>query len=172
MHEGWLNDDTWALVQRSVPITCVDLVPIQEGSMGDRKIGLIRRAYPGTDRLVWCQIGGRIERLETVRHALDRHLTDTLIGATIALPDDPQPGYVMQWFPDSSDEMYGTDPRRHSIALSFASTIQHAEEATVAGEATAFAWYTPKQILEMREHLWPGTLTMLGRLGLLDRISS
>jgi ADP-ribose pyrophosphatase YjhB (NUDIX family) len=161
-----LNRVVWKFVQRSVPIACVDLVPVRVDSKGKQEVGLISRDYPGEDRVVWCHIGGRIERTETVRDAVKRHLDETLPGATLILPEDPQPQYVMQWFPHPSDPAFGIDPRKHAVALSFALEVSGADNATPAGEAHAFSWFTKEKVLAMSVDLWPGTLTLLHKLGL------
>ena len=166
MNAGWLDEATWELVQRSTSIPCVDIVPVRMVD-GQREIGLIRRTFPGTDRSVWCQLGGRIEYLETVRNALLRHLAQTLIGVTVALPSDPQPDYVMQWFPSPHLDNYGEDPRKHAIALSFVLQVETNGEVVPAGEAKQFSWVKAQHLRGIRGQAWPGTFLLLQRLQLV-----
>ncbi|MGY1774405.1 DUF4916 domain-containing protein [Geodermatophilus sp. SYSU D00804] len=57
---------------------------------------------PGGDRPVWCQHGGRVRQGESLRTALLRHLHETLSDVEIALPTEPQPTHVVQWFPNEA----------------------------------------------------------------------
>jgi ADP-ribose pyrophosphatase YjhB (NUDIX family) len=120
---AWLPDHEWAAIQSTVPIVCVDLVPVRcDASGGVAAVGLIRRQMPSTEDLVWCPIGGRIHHGETLRAAVLRHLGSTLTGAVVDVPADPQPDYVFQWFPSPRRDdgvAYGIDPRRHSVGLCF-----------------------------------------------------
>ena len=166
---AWLDDETWAAVQKVVPIACVDLVPVR-GKAEDQRIGLIRRQTPFDGRSMWCQIGGRIRLDETVRAALLRHLHETLTGVTWDPPLDPQPDYVMQWFPvppTDAPARYGLDPRRHAVALSFRADLSGDPSIVPGGEAMNFAWLTVADLSKIRTELWPGTFSMLRALGLL-----
>lgn len=168
-HDEWLSDAAWATVQQTVPIACVDVVPVlRDGS--SHLIGLIRRTTPFDGRVLWCQIGGRIRFGETVRAAVLRHLHETIAGVAVDLPLDPQPDYVMQWFPEpqpSSRVAYGVDPRRHAVALSFLVELTGLPEPVPAGEADEFAWLDPGQLAAMQSETWPGTISLLEALGLL-----
>jgi ADP-ribose pyrophosphatase YjhB (NUDIX family) len=108
--------------------------------------GLIRRKTPfGAD--MWCHVGGRIERLETVGDALVRHVRSTLRNAEVELAEDPQPMDVMQWLPDRKDpaHLYGLDPRQHSVSLCFLLGVDGEPGARPGGEAKAFQWFAPAE---------------------------
>jgi ADP-ribose pyrophosphatase YjhB (NUDIX family) len=167
---AWLDEASWAAIQEAVPIACVDLVPVRRQG-AESRIGLIQRLTPFDGRSMWCQIGGRIRLDETVRAALLRHLGETLTGASWDPPADPQPDYVMQWFsspPDDAPVGYGLDPRRHAVALSFRVVLSGDPLVVPGGEALAFAWLTADDLRRMGDDLWPGTLSMVRSLGLLD----
>jgi ADP-ribose pyrophosphatase YjhB (NUDIX family) len=164
---GWLDDETWALVQRQVPVACVDLVPARGGDGAPLEVGLILRESPFGLR--WCQIGGRLRLGETMREGLLRHLAHTLANATVDLPTDPQPDYVMQWFTDeipaSRDGVeYGYDPRQHAVALCFAAEMRGEPVPVEGGEAVRFGWFTLDEVRRLGEAAWPGTAAMVGAI--------
>ncbi|MFJ6653507.1 DUF4916 domain-containing protein [Microbacterium sp. NPDC091313] len=161
----FLPDDTYALVEQSVPLACVDFVPRRWDFSGDvavQQVGLIRRQSPFGE--VWCNLGGRIGRGESIREALLRHADDTL-AVTLQLPDDPQPTYVYQWFPpddqpaDAAILRFGDDPRRHEIGLSF--LVELEGDPAPRNEALDFAWFP---VDELPEPLWPGARTLIHEL--------
>ena len=150
-----LPADLYAQIEHSMPLACVDFVPVHEG-----KVGLIFRESPFGR--VWCHLGGRVLRGETLAGALRRHAADTL-AVDLVLPPDPQPGYVYQWFPPElmpDDELqHGSDPRKHAIGLSYA--VEILGVPVPQNEALDFAWFSGDAL---PEPLWPGTAQMLDRL--------
>lgn len=151
----YLPEDLWAQVQSSMPILCVDILPIHRQSV--RKVELINRRFPD-GRAVWCHLGGRVHYGETTDEALRRHLTETLVGVDgITFSSDPQPDHVMQWFPPSvrSDATYGDDPRKHAVGLTYVVEVPIDVVARKDGEGTDFAWFDSS--LADADPLWPGT---------------
>lgn len=157
-----LDDDTWALVQQSVPIVCVDVVPyrLHDDAL---QVGLIRRPYAGDGEPVWCHLGGRVEHGETTTEAVLRHIVTTVSGAVIAIEQDAQPHHVMQWFPQPREGCsdYGTDPRKHAVSLCWALPLGDSLQAEPAGEGDDFSWFTTD--LDGARPLWPGTETLVAR---------
>ena len=153
---GHLDDALWQTVQASVPIVCVDVVPIRDGEDG-LEVGLIERTFPGDGSRVWCHLGGRVQHGETVAEALTRHVTETVEGARLELPADPQPDHVMQWFPSAlrTDSTFGDDPRKHAVSLCFALRLGDHLVARSGGEGLDLRWFPAG--LEGVEPLWPGT---------------
>ena len=145
-------------IEQSIPIACVDFVSFREGT--DRRVGLIKRESPFG--VVWCHLGGRILRGETVAQAQRRHAKDTL-DVGLALPSDPQPDYVFQWFPPTivpdDESIYGDDPRKHAIGLSF--VVEMSGEPTPRNEAIDFAWH---DVDALPATTWPGTEHLVGQL--------
>lgn len=163
----FLPADDYALIERSVPLACVDFVP-ERVENGRREIGLILRESP--HGRVWCHLGGRIGRGESIREALGRHAHDT-IAVDLELPADPQPGYVYQWFPpddlpaDAAQLRYGDDPRKHAIGLSFVVTA--VGEPQPRNEALDFGWFA---VDDLPVPLWPGCVALFERLLALPRL--
>ncbi len=156
----YLPADVYALVERSVPLACVDFIPTRDSASGI-ELGLIRRRSPYGE--VWCHLGGRIGRGETIREALLRHAADTL-GVSLELEDDPQPGHVHQWFPPderptASALQFGDDERKHSIGLSF--LVRMIGHPDPRDEAMEFGWFRPD---DLPEPLWPGCAALIGKL--------
>lgn len=142
-----------------MPIACVDFVPILASGSGCQ-VGLIERDSPFGR--VWCHLGGRIRRGESVRSAILRHLHDTLaVGAR--LPEDPQPAVVFQWFPPQITPQdvpaHGQDPRKHAIGLSFLIEVDGTPKPR--NEALSFAYVDP---LQLPSPMWPGSATLIERL--------
>lgn len=140
-----------------MPITCVDFVPLR----GDAEIGLILRESPFGR--VWCHLGGRVLHGETVAGALRRHAHDTL-AVGLDLPLNPQPRFVYEWFPPdiapTDGTVYGDDPRKHSIALSYVVALS-GERPHPQNEALEFAWF---DIDSLPSPMWPGSADMIARL--------
>jgi len=156
-----LPADLYAQIEQSVPLACVDFVPARNRA-GRSEVGLILRDSPFGR--VWCHLGGRILRGETIGSALRRHATDTLGPAVIIdLPGDPQPDYVYQWFPPdiapADAPVHGDDPRKHAIGLSF--VVRMLGEPTPSNEAYDFAF---ARLDDLPEPLWPGTRGLLKKL--------
>ena len=156
---GWLSDEQLAAARQTVPILCVDLVPVRRHPDGAVEVGLVHREMPGRTDPVWCHLGGRVRRGETVRAALLRHLHSTLDGVEADVPADPQPDRVVQWFP-TTDEVepglvHGYDPRQHAVALVYAVTLA-GQPTAGGGEATDFRWWSLAEV-SAADDLWPGT---------------
>lgn len=160
---AYLPPDTYRLVEQSMPIACVDFVLVREHE-GRRELGLILRDSPHGK--VWCHLGGRIQRGETIADAIRRHGRETL-GVEPDLSLNPQPDYVYEWFPPeiapSDGTVFGNDPRKHAIGLSF--VLETAQSTRPANEAVDFAYFAPDQL---PPNLWPGCLALFERLGLLS----
>lgn len=159
---SFLPADLYARIEQSMPIACVDFIPVRTRA-GTREIGLILRDSPFGR--VWCHLGGRILRGETIAGALQRHARDTL-DTGLRLEADPQPDDVYQWFPPEirpADGLpHGNDPRKHAIGLSF--LVELDGDPSPRNEALAFEWMPPH---DLPQPLWPGTDVLIGRLGLM-----
>lgn len=156
----FLPAELYAQIEASVPIACVDFVPARVDASGARQIGLIVRDSP--HGRVWCHLGGRVQRGETLHDAIGRHARDTL-GVEPVLPTNPQPDYVYEWFPPeiapNDGTLFGDDPRKHAIGLSFVVQIDGA--VTALNEALDFGWFS---LDALPAPLWPGCETLLAAL--------
>lgn len=156
---SFLPSDLYATVERSVPLACVDFVPVRMTGPSI-EIGLILRESPFGK--VWCHLGGRVLRGESITAALQRHSMDSL-STTLHLTDDPQPAWVYQWFPPDLVpdwlKVFGSDPRKHAIGLSF--TVMLAGEPEPRNEALDFAFFA---VDALPEPLWPGCEGLFERL--------
>lgn len=141
---AWLSAKDYQLIQNSVPIACVDIVPLRlnEGG-GIEAIGLIFRDTPHQGRR-WCLVGGRVLINETLADAAARQLRQTL-GEKIQfeLGADVQPVYVSQYFP-SPHPVGQIDPRQHSITINYCVGISG--ETQPQGEALDFRWFAPEAL--------------------------
>ena len=134
----WLDADSWRKVQASVPIACVDVLPLR--TVGGRltQLGLILRDTPNQG-LRWCLIGGRLLWDESFVEAVRRQVRDALGPVVTArVDDDAHPIYVAQYF-TIPRETGSFDPRQHAIGLIFRVMLDGDPEPQ--GEALEFRWF-------------------------------
>jgi hypothetical protein len=138
---SWIPEEEWARIQRLLPITCVDVLPVRPVN-GGVEAGLILRDTPDGRR--WCLIGGRILHNESIREAILRQLTSTLgDGVRCSLDDHPKPEHVAEYFSERrAGELH--DPRQHALGLSFIVVVSGPIEAK--GEAIEFRWFRPGEL--------------------------
>lgn len=158
----FIPDDLYACIEASIPIVCVDFVLVRRADDRVVQVGLIQRTSPYG--LVWCHLGGRVKRGETIAQAIRRHLGDSLHGAHIDIGPDPQPVHTYQWFPSliapDDDLVFGSDERKHAIGLSF--VIEEAGDPRAGnGEALDFRYFAPDALPET---LWPGCRGLFEKL--------
>lgn len=140
----WLEPDEWERVQRSVPIACVDVLPVQLDASGKvAAVGLILRSTPHQgDR--WCLVGGRLFRNESLTEAAARQISTTLGDeVTFQLLGDGQPLFVAQYFTEVRP-LGNHDPRQHAIGVTFCATISG--QAAAQGEAARFQFFAVNQL--------------------------
>ena len=152
----WIPDELWRTIQRSIPIVCVDAVPVRLTTKPDGRqivtsVGLIRRAVPDpfgepdgsslTGRSGWGIVGGRMRHGATFAEELARQIRETLGPETVATPiDATNPTYVAQYSPHGPDSRFdATDPRQHAIGLTWIVTL--VGTLSPQGEATGFDWF-------------------------------
>jgi ADP-ribose pyrophosphatase YjhB (NUDIX family) len=141
---NWLAADDWKWAQDTLPIACVDVVPVRLSRDGRtvERVGLIHRETPHQGRR-WCLVGGRLWRGESFAQAAGRQVRETL-GLDVAfepLADDRHPDHVTQYFPTPRpDGLF--DPRQHAVTPTFVVPIAGGE-VDPRGEALAFRWFPP-----------------------------
>jgi ADP-ribose pyrophosphatase YjhB (NUDIX family) len=134
----WLEDHVWKLCQQSVPIACVDALPVQREGGRIVRVGLIFRDTPHQGRR-WCVVGGRLRRGESVHAALRRQVRETLGDQARIEAIDPTI-HLAEYFPTPvPGEMH--DPRQHALTPTF--LIDLAGEPCPQGEAADFRWFDP-----------------------------
>jgi ADP-ribose pyrophosphatase YjhB (NUDIX family) len=146
---GWLELADWKRAQETIPIVCVDVLPVRLDARGVlEKIGLIFRATPHQGQR-WCIVGGRLWRNESIAEAITRQLRETLGSRIVfSIDADPQPDYVAQYF--TAARPVGTlDPRQHALTLNFMVPLTGDPEP--AGEAIDFRWFDPSGLPKCEE---------------------
>ena len=137
-----LSAKDWHWAQRSLPIACVDFIPVQFGPDSViKQVGLIQRLAPVDP--AWCLIGGRILLGESIGQAGQRILIEA--GGPevfIETADWNHPDYVAEYLLDNSSGLF--DPRKHAIGLTFLVTISGNFKPT--GEASNFEWFDPAHL--------------------------
>jgi ADP-ribose pyrophosphatase YjhB (NUDIX family) len=145
MKKNWLSQQNWNLVQRSVPIPCVDVLPFRKTAAGKIEIGLIWRDTPHQGER-WCFIGGRVAKNYSQDEALRFQLADAL-GPAVKPAGRAHPIALCQYFPVRRKNAL-FDPRQHSIALLYATKLRGriAITADEKKEARDFAWFSEKTL--------------------------
>jgi ADP-ribose pyrophosphatase YjhB (NUDIX family) len=133
----WLDEQSWAEVQRTLPVVVVDVVPLREAH-GATLVGLIERETPHQG-LRWYLVGGRIRYGETLGAAIRRELREALgEGVAVDVADDAQPQHVAQYGPFGS-RPFARDPRKHAVGLTYALPLRG--EPSPRAEAVSFSWF-------------------------------
>jgi ADP-ribose pyrophosphatase YjhB (NUDIX family) len=140
MKRSWLSRADWRFIQSSIPVTCVDVLPVRFSSSSRhalRAVGLILRETPHGRK--WCLIGGRLLYREPLCAAVRRQMTEAL-GNHIRphIMPDQQPLYVAQ-YSASGRSPFALDPRQHSVGLTYA--VEMEGVPTPGGEAIQFEWF-------------------------------
>lgn len=147
--EGLLERPIFDLVVDSIPIVCVDFLPVHP-DLSELRVGIITRAT-GPERDKPALLGGRVQKDETIAAAIGRHLFGSLGEQEFAYHEgnsEGRPFYVAQYDHDSKTfpGFDGYDPTKHSIGLTYLIDIN--EPTVVRDEASDFRWVGLDQIPE------------------------
>jgi ADP-ribose pyrophosphatase YjhB (NUDIX family) len=145
-HRAWLSPSRWKTVQASVPIVCVDLLPVRRSRFAPyavEAIGLILRDTPHQGQR-WCLVGGRVLYGESLRDAILRQVDETLGSRVrIHLSRSQQPLYVAQYSPHGA-RPFALDPRQHAVGLTYTSRITGSPAPQ--GEAISYEWFHVRKL--------------------------
>jgi ADP-ribose pyrophosphatase YjhB (NUDIX family) len=162
-----LPQKTWELVQASVPVACVDVLPLRRASRESAQLGLILRATPDAGNS-WCLIGGRMPRDSGVVAGAIAELADALGDGIAYEPFTLDDAIVVEYLRGvSASAPY--DPRQHSIATTF--PVWCRGEIEVSGtEALDFRWFDLEEIASLKigfgqEHVIDRLLRRIGLSG-------
>lgn len=137
---GHLSNAAYELVTDLVPITTVDMIPV-DISEGSTRLGAIVRAT-GQEAGKLALIGGRILKNETIDSAIGRHLLTTIGNSDFNLisgNEIDRPFLVVQYkHATSSNNEF--DPTKHSVAMTYLISIPEPELSLVGNEASSFEW--------------------------------
>lgn len=153
---GWLSPDELEQARAQLPMVYVEAIPVRVDDRGVvTEVGLLLRVAPdGTiSRMV---VSGRVHYGERIRDALLRHLEKDLGPlAWPALPANPAPFTVVEYFPDPATSGYH-DPRHHAVSLAFVVPVSGECEPTQ--QALDLAWFSPADVVapELREQMTGG----------------
>jgi hypothetical protein len=137
-NDGFLSPPAYELMTEITPIICVDVIPVNIASSG-LQIGIIERAT-GPEAGKPAILGGRIQKNETVRGAIKRHLYSSFGDGNFSFHegnDDDSPFHLAQ-YKHAPTGMGGYDPTKHAIAPTY--LIDVAEPRVTHYEAASFHW--------------------------------
>lgn len=136
-----LDPALWATIQASVPIFCVDVLPIRPSpdAGSEIEVGLILRETPDQGPR-WCTIGGRLGLDESIDAAIRRELTDAVGNGLgpIEGRSDPEPLVVEYHRGPAPDTTY--DLRQHAVSLTYPRWLD-GEPSVRGDEAEDFRWW-------------------------------
>jgi ADP-ribose pyrophosphatase YjhB (NUDIX family) len=137
---GLLTPPVYDLVVDSVPIVCVDIIPVKT-ELFIPKLGIITRAT-GPERGKAAILGGRVLKNETIIDAIGRHLLGSFGSAEFSFHDGnpkKRPFFVQEYpHQDSAEPPLGFDPTKHALAMTY--LVKIAEPTQVRDEALDFHW--------------------------------
>lgn len=137
--DRWIPEEEYKAIRGRVPIVCVDLLPIADGSK--LQVGLIRRNTCGGQG--WCLIGGAVLIDEPLTDAVARHLKVTLGSGVSLAPWTLRMITVAEYFRQQRPAALH-DPRKHAIALTYLGVC--IGDPVPGGEASDFRWFAPDQL--------------------------
>jgi ADP-ribose pyrophosphatase YjhB (NUDIX family) len=138
----------WRTIQASVPILCVDVLPLRRVETGQREVGLIRRDTPHQGER-WCLIGGRVGLNEPIAQAVDREVREALgEAARCEWTPTSQPHRIVEYFSDGRPGAL-LDPRQHALSLTF--WVEISGPLTLGGEARDFQWFETRGLPDPAE---------------------
>jgi len=138
--KGFLPKETFDLIQRSIPVVCVDLVVLRNDYS---EVLLVRRKIePEAGK--WCLIGGRMllgEKLPTtIKRQSQRELG---VNVSVVPPFGPN-------FPAFIDDNPKADPQKHAVALTYPATIAPGSTLNLEGpEFSETAWFKLTRLPKM-----------------------
>jgi ADP-ribose pyrophosphatase YjhB (NUDIX family) len=154
----WLPDEHWKRIQGSMPIICVDVLPIQQDDKEIRTVGLIKRHTPHQG-IRWCLIGGRLRFKEKLRQAVERELQLALgCDVSYSILANDEPCRVIEYLPIQETNGY-FDPRQHAISLTYAVLLSGTPSPQ--GEALDFKWFPAEDIADMPSSIGFGQLELI-----------
>lgn len=128
----FLPKETFDLIQKSIPIVCIDLVVLRNNRS---EVLLVKRKIePEAGK--WCLIGGRMllgEKLPmTIKRQSQRELG---VNVSIIPPFEPN-------FPAFIDDNPKADPQKHAVALTYPVTISPDSTLNLEGpEFSETKWF-------------------------------
>jgi ADP-ribose pyrophosphatase YjhB (NUDIX family) len=132
--DQWIPEDEYQLICSRVPILCVDLLPIIDGT--DR-FGLIERDTPTGGRGLNL-VGGGVLLDEPLLDAVKRHVGATLGKTAVLDVDSIFLIGVYQYYKKARPGKLH-DPRKNAVSITYAGII--GGDINPAGEAYAFHEY-------------------------------
>jgi ADP-ribose pyrophosphatase YjhB (NUDIX family) len=156
-----LPDRLWKTIQASVPVFCVDVVPVRAGTLGAIEIGLILRDTP-LQGARWCLIGGRLLLDETIAEAVERQLSMSVGASLTRTVGSPFVPLLVEYGRSFALDR-PQDPRQHSISATL--PVWMSGEGVARGtEAHNFRWWALNDL--------NATVMGFGQEHLLPRIAS
>lgn len=132
---AWLSEKEWAWAQESLPIVCVDAMPVSFHE-SELRIGLILRETPQQGQR-WCLVGGRLRMDESLSNALNREW-QSAFGEQLS-PTAVSKPYIVE-YQRSYSPGHPWDPRKHAVSATY-SVLTRKTLTPHGTEALDFRWF-------------------------------
>lgn len=137
--KGLIPKQLFELIQRSIPIACVDLIVLRKKKKSGLEVLLAKRKIP-PEIGKWILIGGRVMIGETLKRAIQRQARRELSVAVhilspwnynnpIRIFDDPK-----------------FDPQKHAIALAYPVILKEGAVRMSGPEFNEMRWFDTKKL--------------------------
>lgn len=131
---GWIPDDLFQAIQKSMPVPCVDLLPVRRNKDGKIEILLIKRQiYPEIGK--WGLIGGRILKDELTNSSIMRQARREL-GVSVKII---QPWTELHPFAVFNDPF--SDIQKHFVVLTYLVHITNGKVKATGPEFSEAKWF-------------------------------
>jgi len=137
----YLSETTYKLVTDLIPITCVDMIPVDYNSDTVRLGAIIRATGQEAGKI--ALIGGRVQKEEPLIVAMSRHMSISLGNAEFNMHPENEierPFYIAQYNHAERMKDHLFDPTKHSISMTYLVTIPEPDLSLVGNEASSFHW--------------------------------
>lgn len=128
----WLDEQEYQLITKKTPIPTVNLVIIRQNAGCWEILLLVRKT--GYAKGSWCMIGGRVWIKETLKQAIQRHVSDLGVKVKVMPPFNPN-------FPSLIDDRNNQDKTKHPISLIYPAQIISGNVRNEGEEYKGFKWF-------------------------------
>lgn len=127
------------LIQKSIPIVCVDLIVFRKKDRAGLEVLLVKRKIP-PEIGKWVLIGGRVIKGETLKQAIQRQARRELSVTVRILPP---------WDYNSPIRVFDNpkfDPQKHAIALAYPVIIKEGAARMSGPEFSEAQWFDTSKL--------------------------
>lgn len=128
-----LSNSLFQTIQKSIPVTCIDLIVLRKNKKTIETLLIKRKIYP--EKRKWCLVGGRIIKGEYVQDTIKRQtLRELGVSVKILSPwNETTPFYTL------SDPV--SDKQKHFVTLTYPVIITKGKLKKEGPEYSETKWF-------------------------------